>query len=122
MDTRNVGESLVGFCRKGQFLDAIDALYGDDIVSVEAQGSPEYPAEERGIDAIRSKNERWAENNEVHSVSAEGPMVNGDRFSVIYDFDVTPKTGQRAGQRFQMREVALYTVSNGRIVREEFFY
>ena len=121
MEPKEVGETLVAYCRDGQFLNAIGALYHDDIVSVEAREG-DYPAELAGIDAIRAKNVRWLENNEVHSMSANGPMVNGDRFSVIFDFDITPKSGPNAGKRFQMREVALYTVHNGTIVREEFFY
>jgi ketosteroid isomerase-like protein len=38
---------------------------------------------------------------------------------VRYDFDVTAKP---SGQRMQMSEMALYTVKDGRIVREQFFY
>jgi len=38
---------------------------------------------------------------------------------VIIEVDATMKA---SGERSRMREVALYTVSEGRIVREEFFY
>ena len=31
-------------------------------------------------------------------------------------------TNKQSGQRFQMEEVAVYQVSGGKIVREEFFY
>ena len=48
-----------------------------------------------------------------------GPFPHDDRFVVIFDMDVTNKA---MGQRFQMQEAALYTVANGKIVREEFFY
>lgn len=119
MDTKEVADKLVALCREGKNLEAIDALYSEDIVSVEAQGSETMPAEMRGIDAIRGKNRWWFENNELHSASTEGPMVNGDRFTVIYDFDVTAK---QSGERMKMKEVALYTVDDGKIVREEFFY
>lgn len=119
MDTKEVAGKLVGLCKEGKNLDAINTLYSDDIVSVEARGDETMPAEMRGIDAIRGKNQWWFDNHEVHSASTEGPMVNGDRFTVIFDFDVTMK---QSGQRMQMKEVALYTVDGGKIVREEFFY
>lgn len=119
MDTKTVGAKLVELCRAGKNLEAVDTLYGENIVSVEARGDETMPAEMSGIDAIRGKNQWWLENNEVHAAAVEGPMVNGDRFSVIYDYDVTSK---QTGERIRMKEVALYTVDGGKIVREEFFY
>jgi ketosteroid isomerase-like protein len=122
MDTKQVAEKLVDFCRRGKNLEAVDALYDKDIVSVEAQGSPEMPAEQRGIDAIRRKHQWWNENMEVHSAEVKGPFANGDKFTVLYDYDFTPKKGPRKGQRTKMQEVGLYILKNGKIVREEFFY
>lgn len=122
MDTKQVGEKLVSLCSKGKNLEAIESLYSKDIVSVEAISSPEIPAKMRGIDKIRGKNKWWFENNEVHSVKVEGPFPHNDRFAVKYHFDVTPKAGPQKGKRFQMDEVGVYTVKNGKIVKEEFFY
>lgn len=119
MDTKEVGTKLVELCQVGKNMEAIDTLYSDDIVSVEARGDETMPAEMRGIDAIRGKNRWWIENHEVHAASVEGPMVNGDRFTVIFDFDITAK---QTGERMQMKEVALYSVADGKIVREEFYY
>ena len=81
--------------------------------------SPQKPAEMRGIDAIRGKNERWVENNEIHTADAIGPFVGEDQFAVRYEFDFTAK---QSGQRMQMSEMGLYTVKDGKIVREQFFY
>ena len=39
--------------------------------------------------------------------------------AVIFDMDVTAK---QTGQRMQMREIGLYTVRDGKIVEERFFY
>lgn len=122
MDTKQIGKTLVDLCNQGKNLDAIDSLYSKDVVSVEAAGSPESPRESKGIDQIRAKNRWWYENNEVHSGKAEGPFPNEDRFAVKFVYDVTPKSGKMKGKRFQMNEVGIYTVKNGKIVREEFFY
>jgi ketosteroid isomerase-like protein len=120
MNANEVGQKLVALCREGRNMDAIDELYSDDVVSVEAMDPPEGSRESKGIDAIRDKNQEWLENHEVHSASVGGPFPHGDdRFCVHYTFDVTNKP---SGQRFDMEEVALYTVSDGKVAREEFFY
>ena len=54
---------------------------------------------------------------EVHSFTAKGPFVAHDRFVVQYDADVTEKNSKK---RFQLSEIGVYTVKNGKIVREEF--
>ena len=122
MDTKQIGKTLVDLCNQGKNLEAIDSLYSKDVVSVEAVGSPESPREAKGIDQIRAKNRWWSENHEVHSGKAEGPFPHEDRFAVKFAYDVTPKSGKMKGKRFQMNEVGIYTVKNGKIVREEFFY
>ena len=55
----------------------------------------------------------------MHSAAIRGPWPHGDRFVVGYQFDVTNRP---SGTRMQMDEVGLYTVLDGKIVREEFFY
>lgn len=122
MEIKKVGEKLVELCRQGKNGEAIDTLYDKNIVSVEAMGNADMPAEMRGIDAIRGKGEWWIANHDVHSAEATGPYVNGDRFAVDFHYEVTPKTGPMAGQRQTMKEVALYEVKDGKIVREEFYY
>jgi len=56
MNSKQIGEKLVGLCSKGKNLDAIESLYSKDVVSLEAMGSPEMPQEMRGIDTIKGKN------------------------------------------------------------------
>jgi ketosteroid isomerase-like protein len=118
--TTAVAEDLVSFCRAGRNIDAINNLYSPDIVSIESMGNEAMPREMRGIDAIMGKNKWWSENNTVHSATIEGPFVTeGDKFAVYYNYDVTSKP---TGQRNQMEEMALYTVKDGKVVREQFFY
>jgi ketosteroid isomerase-like protein len=122
MDTKQVGTKLVELCRNNSNLEAVDTLYDPDIVSVEVVGNEQMPKVQNGIDAIRKKNQWWVENHDVHAASAEGPYPHDDRFAVKFHYEVTPKSGPMQGKRMSMDEVALYTVANGKIVREEFFY
>ncbi len=122
MESKQIGKTLVDLCNKGKNLDAIDSLYSKDVVSVEAAGNDEMPRETKGIEGVRGKNRWWYENHEVHSGKAEGPYPNEDRFAVRFHYEVTAKNGPMKGKRFKMDEVGIYTVKNGKIVREEFFY
>ena len=121
MNAKEIGEKLVALCREGKNLECVNTYYADNVMSVEAAAPPaggDRVAE--GIDAIRGKNQWWTENHEVHSSSVEGPYPHGDdKFAVRFEFDITNKP---SGQRMQMDEIGVYTVADGKIVREEYFY
>jgi ketosteroid isomerase-like protein len=117
--TVTVAQELTDLCRAGKNFDAIDKFYSPDITSVESTGTEDMPKEMKGIDAIRGKNQWWFDNHEMHGHKANGPFVGEDQFAVQFEWDCTYKP---SGQRFQMSEMALYTVEDGKIVREEFYY
>ncbi len=119
MTTMEIANKLVALCREGKTDEAQRLLYADDAVSVEAGAPPGDDPERKGLAAIHAKSEWWYANHEVHGVTITGPWPHGDRFIVGFKIDVTPKA---SGQRFQMEEMAHYTIRNGKIVREEFFY
>ena len=117
MNTEQVAQKVVELTRKQAWKEAIDTLYGNDIVSVEARTMDGSSPETRGMDGVRGKIDWWVDAMEVHSFKANGPFVAHDRFVVQYDADVTDKNSKK---RFQLSEVGVYTVKNGKIVREEF--
>ena len=117
MNTEEVAKKVVELVRKQAWYEALDTLYDKDIVSVEAFSMGGGPTETRGTDGVRGKIDWWVNEMEVHSFKASEPFVAHDRFVVQYDVDVTDK---KSKQRRQMSEVGVYTVTNGKIVREEF--
>jgi ketosteroid isomerase-like protein len=119
MTTLEVGNRLVALCREGQDEKVVNTLYDKNIVSVEAADMPNMPREQKGIGACHAKAKWWSENNTVHSAKIDGPFPHGDRFAVRFTYDITRKAD---GKRNTMDEIALYTVKDGKIVREEFFY
>ena len=119
MSIADIANDLVALCREGKNLEAVNKYYADDIVSVESASGPQMPAETKGIEAIRGKNKWWLENHEVHSAEANGPYVGENQFAVEFKYDVTHKPSEK---RIQMEEMALYTVKNGKIVHEHFYY
>jgi ketosteroid isomerase-like protein len=115
--TGEVATKLADYCRKGEWMKAVDDLYAKDIVSVEPRAMENMPAEMRGIDQVRGKTEWWEKNMEVHSAKVGGPFVAGDTFVVQFDVDVTDKASKK---RMQMSEVGIYTVKDGKVAHEKF--
>jgi hypothetical protein len=95
-------------------------MYSPDIVSVEGDG-----AETAGQAAVITKSEKWVEVNTFHGETVRGPFFSGGsesssgQFAVFFTLDITRKA---SGQRLTLEEVALYTVKNDKITREQFFY
>ena len=114
-----IGKKLVALCQEGRDLDAVNTLYDEKIVSIEASGSDDMPARQEGIETILGKHAWWTDNNDVHSSTAEGPFCGDreDQFAVRFEMDLTPKA---TGERVQFAEIALYTTAKGKIVQEEF--
>jgi hypothetical protein len=117
MNTEEVAKKVVELTRKQAWNEAVDLLYAEDIVSVEARTMDGSSAETRGIKGVREKVDWWTNAMEIHSFKVNGPFVAHDRFVVQYDIDVTDTESKR---RMQMSEVGVYTVKDGKIVREEF--
>jgi len=115
--TEEVATKLVDYCRKGEWMKAVNDLYGKDIVSVEPRAMENMPAEMRGLDQVRGKTDWWEKNFEVHSAKVGGPFVARDTFVVQFDVDVTEKGSKK---RMQMSEAGIYTVKDGKVAREEF--
>jgi ketosteroid isomerase-like protein len=119
MNTLEIGQKMVELCRQGKNDEAIKTLFSDDIVSVEAGAPPGQEATTKGMAAVLGKGKWWVDNHIIHDAKAEGPWPNGDKFIVRFTYEVTFKPDNK---RFVMDEAALYTVANGKVVKEEFFY
>ena len=117
MNTEEVAQKVVELVRKQAWYEALDTLYDDDIVSVEAFSMGGGSPETHGKEGVRGKIDWWVNAMEVHSFDASEPFVARGRFVVQYDADVTDKNSK---QRRKISEVGVYTVKNGKIVREEF--
>jgi len=117
MNTQQVADRLVEMCRKGENMQALEELYGDNVVSREMPGIPGEVT--TGIKAVFKKSEDWFENLEaMHSASVSDPLVAGNHFSVAMNMDITTKDRGR----MQLEEVCVYEVNNGKIVNEQYFY
>jgi hypothetical protein len=72
-----------------------------------------------GVQAAKAKADWWHQDHTVHAASAEGPFVGSTGFAVRFTMDVETMS---TGEREVTQEVGVYTVRDGKIVREEFMY
>jgi ketosteroid isomerase-like protein len=117
--TLEIGKRYVALCKEGKNEAILDELFTKDTVSVEAGAPPGMDRTSKGLEAIRGKSKWWGENHIVHKAEVFGPYPHDDRFAVRFLYDITNKPSSK---RMTMDEVGLFTVANGKIVKEEFFY
>lgn len=110
----SIGRDLVSMFNRGLFKEIEDKFWSPSIVSVEGIGMAWH-----GRKAVEAKNNGWMEQNEIQGAAAEGPFVGASGFAVKFRMDVVERA---SGKRTVMDEVGVYTVQDGKIVREEFMY
>lgn len=116
MDTKIIASAFTALCAKGEFTQAGQTFWSDDLVSCEAM--PGDMAEIKGRAAVEAKARGWHAHHDVHSVKVEGPYVHGHQFLVRFTMQVTPK----GGACMTIDEMGLYSVMEGKIVEERFFF
>lgn len=112
----DIAQQFMALVREGKEMAIYDNLMHDRVVSCEGIGSE---LEWRGRESAIAKGGEWMKENKIHGARSEGPYVGATGFTVKYEMDVeTIKTGERK----HLVEVGVYTVRDGKIVREEFMY
>jgi hypothetical protein len=116
---QKMADEFYRMLEKGHNMEAIDEFYAENIENIE--GSAQEPAI-RGIEKVRAYNEKWMQENEIHSCKLEGPFSSEHQFGIVMHLDVTMNAGKAENHRVKMSEIALYTVENNKITRAEFLY
>jgi hypothetical protein len=120
MSVLTVAGKFKELCDQRKHFEVMRTMYAPEMVSVEGDGS-----ETVGQDRVIRKSETWQSNNTIHGETLRGPFFCGHadassgRFAVHHTADITRKS---SGERLTFEEVAIYTVKNDQITREEFFY
>ena len=122
METMAIGKRLVELCNEGKNRQAIEELYADDAVAIEAMAGGPKGREVRGKEDLLAGCDWFFNAFEIHGGEIQSPYPLDDRFICRMTIDVTGKEGPMAGQRMLMEEACLYTVKDGKITRSEFFY
>lgn len=111
-----LGQQLVAMFNQGKADAWVRGVWSPAIESVEGVG---MSMGWRGVKAVEAKNAEWMKTHVLHGGRAEGPYVGSSGFSVKMTLDIEDTTN---GKRVTMQEIGVYTVKNGKIVREEFMY
>jgi ketosteroid isomerase-like protein len=110
-------KAFTDMLKAGKHEEAAASFNSPNIVSLEAMDGPMARIE--GTAALKAKSDWWYGAHEVHAVTTDGPYVNGDQFTVVFDMDIT---NRESGQRIKAKEVGLYTMKDGKVVEEKFYY
>ncbi len=119
-DILKIGRDFVQAMQQLEGLSQVDSVYHENAQSVEAVIPPGRDSRvTKGKVAIKGKREDWARTHTINTIEADGPYIHPpNRFAVRFTADVTQKT---TGKRLKLREVAIYSVDDGKISKEEFF-
>ena len=119
-DLIELGRAFVQAMQDRHGIAHVDDIYAEDAESVEAVVPPGRDVRiAKGRGAIKAKREDWAATHEIQKLVADGPFVHPpNRFAVNFEAEVTQKA---TGRQMTLREIAVYTVEEGKISREEFF-
>ena len=119
-DLIKLGRDFVQAMRDRRGVEHVDEIYSKNAESVEAVIPPGRDVRiAKGRDAIKAKRSDWVNTHDILKLDADGPYVHPpNRFAVRFEAEVTQTT---TGKKMTLREIAVYTVEGGKIVREEFF-
>jgi hypothetical protein len=109
-----LGKMLVEKYNAGQADNWIKTVWTKDIESIEGSGEVA-----KGLKELQAKWDWWMNKNDMLGTSAEGPYVGATGFAVKFFIHIRDK---ETNQEMKMSEVAVYSVKNGKIYREEFMY
>lgn len=116
----DVARDFTAMLRLGQFEAAGEKFWAPDVMSAEPVAlSQDIPALLSGREAARRKiRARFAE-AEIDDLGIDGPFITGDQFALFLDMLITDRA---TGKTQPFAEIAIFTVRNGRIIEERFFY
>jgi len=119
MTTQEIANRLVELCRAGEYDTCYAELFSPDIVTVWPKWSPEETPTV-WMEALQEKWKKWHEMMEKFIAWwVSDPLVAGDFFTLTMWFECVYKGKTESSKE---EEVVVYEVSNGKIVKERYFY
>ena len=118
METNEIANRLVSYCRKADWNGAHSELYADNARSIEPYETPDFEEETKGLKAIQAKAKKF-ENivEKVHGIEVSEPLMAGNSIAFTLVMDLTMK----GKGRMKSPELCVYQVKDGKIISEEFF-
>ena len=115
-----IARDFTAMLRSGQFEAAGNRYWASDVTSIEpATFAAGGRTTVSGIDATRNKCSARFGAARVDEIGIDGPFVTGNQFALFMDMVLVDLAN---GARRSVTEIALYTVSDGHITEERYFY
>ena len=111
-----VAQQFTELLRAGKYAEVEERWLAPGIESVEGHGAS---MAWKGKKNVLAKYRAWEAENEFVDPKIEGPWVGATGFAVKFVGHVLHKN---TGARHPMEEIAVYTVRDGKVVREEFHF
>ncbi|MCU7942540.1 MAG: hypothetical protein KZQ87_07645 [Candidatus Thiodiazotropha sp. (ex Cardiolucina cf. quadrata)] len=121
MTTEEIAYGCIKLWNQGRFREAYETYYSNDAVKIEPLSWGKHSNKVSGSQNL-ADHEEWLTEDwlTINSVNiSEGPFIGAAGFSVIIRSDFTIRDTK---SRHIFREVGVYTIEDGKIVREEFLY
>lgn len=115
-----IAQDYAALMLAGETLAAAEKYWASDIVALEpTKSGANGPAIAIGKPAVLARLTSWLEANAVSELLIDGPFITGDQFALFIDMEITHRA---SGKRKPFSEIATYTVRDGQIFEERFFY
>ncbi len=117
---QDVARDFTALLRDGQFQAAGIKYWAQNIVSIEPDDLPgDIPAIIKGIEAATAKNNYLFGNRRIEDLSIDGPFITGNQFALFLDMRIVDLA---SSAQQPLTEIALFSVEDGQITEERFFY
>jgi ketosteroid isomerase-like protein len=113
MPNRAVVEDFIATISRGEFLEALDRFYAEDMTAQENNLPPRI-----GRAAQRANEEAALERMRFDSIKVVSHLIDGDRVALNYDFEMTTTDGAH----LRMDEIAYQLWRGDKIISERYYY
>ena len=118
MTTQAIASRLAELCKQGKFEEAQRELFAEEAMSIEPNATPAFQKETKGLDAIIEKGHKWESMvQKMNSLDVSKPLLTTNSFALTMRMDVDMKDGSH----WDIAELCVYEVKDGRIISERFF-
>ncbi len=116
----DIARDFTAMLRAGQFEAAGKRYWADSITSVEpAALSEDIPARVSGVAAVHHKTKARFGAGRIEDLGIDGPFITENQFALFLDMLITD---QASGHAEPLTAIAIFTVCDGLIIEERFFY
>jgi hypothetical protein len=114
-----IASDFAAMLRAGEFAAAADRYWAPGIASIDPPAFGDAPASVSGKRAALAKCAARFAGQRIDDLAIDGPFITGNQFALFVDMVLVDLA---SGTRRPFSEIALFTVRDGKIAEERYFY